>query len=721
MKRTIASSLAAALAAAGLTLVASPAGAEPAHAQPPSTAAAVQAADAHVASHPAVVHANSADKLIRTEVEKGANGLRYVQYKRTYHGIPVVGGDVVVMTDADGNVLSTSIAQDQAIDVGTRPKIGADQALRTAKGQLDRVESTTQPRLVVVTSGGQPKLAWETVVHGTLNKLPSKLHVFVDAMSGALASSYDEVKAGTGEGFYVGEVNISTSGSGGSYSMEDPTRPGIQCGGQNGYPYTGSDDRWGNGRGTDLETACVDALYAVQQEWDMLADWLGRDGIDGDGGGFPARVGLNAVNAYWNGSYTNFGHSADGQRQATSMDVVGHEFGHAIFQTTPGGSRGGNETGGINEATGDIFGALTEFYAGNPNDPGDYKVGEEVDLGGSGPIRYMYNPSIVGHPNCYSADIPNTEVHAAAGPLDHWFYLLAEGSNPGGGLPDSPTCDGSSVAGIGIQKAGQVYYNAMLQKTSYWRYVEVRVATLNAAKALYPGCTVFNKVKTAWNAVSVPRQQNEPSCTPDVDNDFAVSVSPPSGTLDAGSSLTATVATQVTKGDPQQVELSASGLPEGVSASFTPRSITAGESAELTLTASETAPAGRYQITVVAAGNETTNSVTFTLTINGASSCTGYTNVHTGQLASGDVAYQPDGGYYYAPAGTHTACLDAPAGTDFDLYLQKWNGWDWVDVASGTTPGPDEQLSYTGTAGYYSYQIHAYNGSGNYTLGFDTP
>jgi streptogrisin C len=94
----------------------------------------------------------------------------------------------------------------------------------------------------------------------------------------------------------------------------------------------------------------------------------------------------------------------------------------------------------------------------------------------------------------------------------------------------------------------------------------------------------------------------------------------------------------------------------------------------------------------------------------------------TGNLTSGASAIQPDGRYYQSTAsGAHTGCLDGPSGTDFDLYLQKWNGSAWANVASATSPNPDERISYNGTAGYYRYRVHAYSGSGQYTLGLTNP
>ncbi|MGH3714975.1 MAG: M14 family zinc carboxypeptidase [Micromonosporaceae bacterium] len=101
-------------------------------------------------------------------------------------------------------------------------------------------------------------------------------------------------------------------------------------------------------------------------------------------------------------------------------------------------------------------------------------------------------------------------------------------------------------------------------------------------------------------------------------------------------------------------------------------------------------------------------------------SCAGTS--YTGSLNAGGSAYQPNGSYYQSTSsGTHAACLDGPTGTDFDLYLQKWNGSSWTTVAAGETANPDETISYNGTAGYYRYRVYAYGGSGSYTLTVNRP
>ncbi len=491
---------------------------EPSAYAPPDPAErdrAVAASQNALTAHADELYAAPGDVFELANTIAGTRGLQYLNYRRVHQGLPVYGGDVIVATDASGGIVhSVTTGQRAILDVPVKAEVSAEAAATTAAAQVPKVETVGTPVLTVHAALESPKLVWEVVVTGFSGDTPSNLHVYVDAVTGSVADSWDEVRAGTGNSHYNGNpVTITTSGS---YSMTDTTRPGLRCGGQNGTAYTGTDDVWGNGSGTNLETACVDALFGAQKEWDMLRTWLGRNGFTGTGRAFPARVGLNQANAFWNGSYTSFGRNSAGTKQATPMDVVGHEYGHAIFQYSGSGSGGsGNESGGLNESTGDIFGALTEHYVNEPAslDPPDYLVGEEVNLSGSGEIRNMYNPSAKGHPNCYSSSIPSTQVHAAAGPQNHYFYLLAEGTNPSG-KPASSTCNGSSnLIGIGVRKAGEIFMGALNLKTAPWTHAKARVASLNAARSLYPGsCTEFNAVRAAWSAVNVPAV-SDPTCT----------------------------------------------------------------------------------------------------------------------------------------------------------------------------------------------------------------
>ena len=98
--------------------------------------------------------------------------------------------------------------------------------------------------------------------------------------------------------------------------------------------------------------------------------------------------------------------------------------------------------------------------------------------------------------------------------------------------------------------------------------------------------------------------------------------------------------------------------------------------------------------------------------------CSGGT-LYTGTLTfTGDYDYHPNGSYYYSVAsGTHRGCLVGPtSGADFDLYLQKWNGSAWVIVARSESVTSNETISYTGTAGYYRFQVYSYSGSGSYNF-----
>ncbi|KHD77296.1 M28 family peptidase [Actinoplanes utahensis] len=473
---------------------------------------AAAAADQYVTGTSTGFAKDPDDTYTRQSVTTTARGLNYVSYTRTYKDLPVfVGGDVVVVTDAKGTVKGGAATGE--VSVSTTPKVTPATAREVALAEHPGKVSG-EPKLGIVAGEGRDRLVWEVVVDGDT----SRAHAYVDARTGRYAGSWDEISAGAGHGHYSGQVTVGTTAGAGGFELRDPSRGNMRTlDDTTGKVLTDADDRWGNGAGRDIPSGGVDTQYAGGVLWDMLKTKFNRNGIDGKGGTAAMYVGLADVNAYYSCAgtgdasrdQTKYGRTSDGARQVNSIDVVAHELGHGVFCHTPGGSRGTtNETGGLNEATGDIFGTLAEHFAANPNDPADFLVGEEVNLVGRGPIRNMADPSAAGDPDCWSAKIPTTEVHSAAGPLNHWFHLLAEGSAPAGS-----TCDGSTVTGIGLWPAGEIFYHALLRKTSGWTYGKVRKATLDATLALHPGrCTEFAAVKAAWDAVSVP-SQGDPACT----------------------------------------------------------------------------------------------------------------------------------------------------------------------------------------------------------------
>ena len=502
--------LAAGTAAAVQAAPPGPAAPNPAQAR----ATAADSARALVANRPAYLQAGSDDAFVQKPVIS-SEGTQYVPYERTYRGLPVVGGDFVLATDAAGNLKYASVAQQRPIGaLATTPKLTSAAAAKTARAQLKTVSAVEGTTLVVYTLGARPTLAWETTVRGTGADGPSRLTVDVDARTGAVLDKQEHIVAGTGTGAWNGPspLTLNTTQSGSTYTMKDPTVTNLSCqDAANNTTFSGTDNAWGNGTATNKETGCVDALFSAQTEHKMLNQWLGRNGADGNGGYWPIRVGLNDQNAYYDGSQVQIGKNTAGQ-WIGSLDVVAHEIGHGIDDHTPGGiSRGGTQ-----EFVADTFGAATEWFANEPSsyDAPDFLVGEKINLVGSGPIRNMYNPGALGDPNCYSSSVPGGEVHASAGPGNHWFYLLANGNSPTNGQPSSSTCNGGSVTGLGIQKAIKIMYNAMLLKTSSSSYLKYRTWTLQAAKNLYPsGCTEFNTVKAAWDAVSVPAQSGDPTCS----------------------------------------------------------------------------------------------------------------------------------------------------------------------------------------------------------------
>ncbi|MER6296581.1 M4 family metallopeptidase [Streptomyces althioticus] len=468
------------------------------------------------------------EKLIVKDVVKDVDGTVHTRYERTYDGLPVLGGDLVVHEPAGGARTVTKAVKTSVAVASVTPKVAAGkaetQALAAAeKAGSARTEADSAPRKVIWAAEGTPVLAYETVVGGLQEDgTPNELHVITDATTGEKLHEWQAVHTGTGKSLYSGTVTLGTYKSGSTYQLYDTARGGHKTynlargTSGTGTLFTDADDTWGTGTASSSssdQTAAVDAAYGAQITWDFYKNTFGRSGIRNDGKAAYSRVhyGSNYVNAFWQDSCfcMTYGDGTGNTNPLTSLDVAGHEMSHGVTSVTAG-LRYSGESGGLNEATSDIFGAGAEFYANNSADAGDYLIGEKIDINGDGtPLRYMDKPSKDGASKDYwSSSLGSVDVHYSSGPANHFFFLLAEGSGSktiNGVSYNSPTYDGSTVTGIGRAKALQIWYKALTTYfTSTTNYKAARTGTLNAASALYgANSTEYKAVNAAWKAVNV--------------------------------------------------------------------------------------------------------------------------------------------------------------------------------------------------------------------------
>ncbi|MFL5353001.1 M4 family metallopeptidase [Archangium sp.] len=488
----------------------------------PEQAAAIQRAAAQVLAGQTFGVKDSQELQARAVIVDD-NGTQHVRFDRTVQGLRVLGGDFVVHGNADATEFSAASAASLK-GVSLKPSFDGAAASVLAQAAFQGVKlDSSSAELVIDSLGGRaPALAYEVVLEGfKADQSPTELHVLVDATTGALRDQYEGIHTsaavGTGKSLYQGSVSINTNSTSTGFEMRDTTRGNgfytVNLGGkqQGGSIFTDADNIWGNGTTSDAASGAVDAHFGQQITFDYYKNIQGRNGIDGAGNTGYSRVhyGRAYNNAFWSDSCFCMTYGDGDGVQFTpliALDVAGHEMSHGVTSRSANLTYSG-ESGGLNEATSDIFGTLVEFYANTANDPGDYLIGETIYTPSKAgdALRYMYNPSLDGaSKNCWTSTVGSLDVHYSSGVANHFFYLLAEGSSPASG-PASPTCNGSSVSGIGRDAAGKIWYRALtVYMTSSTNYAGARQATLKAATDLFgAGSTQYNAVAAAWSAVSV--------------------------------------------------------------------------------------------------------------------------------------------------------------------------------------------------------------------------
>ena len=323
----------------------------------------------------------------------------------------------------------------------------------------------------------------------------------------------------TGKTTFYGDVDLNVTAGGAGNQLIDPDRgDGSTCNSNHtGSTYSGTGDTctqvdssgttFGDGTSSDPNTEAADAQFAVAQTWDYYKDTFNRTGIFDDGKGVASHVHFGEqgwLNAAWNGEGMVYGDGGS-KGSMVALDVAGHEMTHGVSESNAKLGYSG-DVGGINESTSDVFGTMVEFQANNSYDKPDFLIGETIDMNGDGsPLRWMDDPSKDGSSiSCWSSSTADEDPHYTSGVGNHAFFLMSNGSGTSD-WGDSPTCDNSTVTGIGADKAANIWYNAIKDYgTSDMSYADLKAGMVKSADSLYgANSTESQAVSAAWSAVDV--------------------------------------------------------------------------------------------------------------------------------------------------------------------------------------------------------------------------
>jgi len=184
--------------------------------------------------------------------------------------------------------------------------------------------------------------------------------------------------------------------------------------------------------------------------------------------------------------------------------------------------------------------------------------------------------------------------------------------------------------------------------------------------------------------------------------DFSLSNSGNLSVSQGGSTQTTITAT-LTTGTPASLTFSASGLPSGATASFSPVSCSPNCSTTLTITTPASTPLGNSTITVTAIGGGTTKTTSFTLTISDTTfPAITFSSVSSVTQTSATISFTTDElatnqiEYGFTPSYGASTPLATSYVTNHSITLSN--------LSASTT---------------FNYRIHAFDSAGNETIGIN--
>ena len=376
----------------------------------PRSGRATEAARAHLRANPArYAIADTAGDLVVEEVIRTEERTT-VRFSQRYKGTPVFGAQYLVhmRRSVDGfatESVNGNFFTDLNVNVEPRFSEAAARELVLRRFRSFEVTDVESHGLTVLPSRrGTPTFHF-TLRGGTMGGVPVRQEVFVNARTGAIPLSYNNMQSdgpvvGTGVNSHLGSVPLNLYQRGATFEARDQSRAMFATGGEiTTHDALGEDfsvfvptdgniatDGDSNFDGSNTASGGVDAHWGAGQVYEYFLS-LGRDSIDGEGMSIISVVNAGELgggpmyNALWDGEKVIYGNPDPTQLRPLSadLDVVAHELTHGVTQFS-GDLVYLGQSGAMNEAYSDYFGnALDVDVSGLPmDDPVAGFIGENI-------------------------------------------------------------------------------------------------------------------------------------------------------------------------------------------------------------------------------------------------------------------------------------------------------------------------------------------------------
>ena len=423
-------------------------------------------------------------ELVFRRATVDAQGHQHLRFQQTLHGLEVVGAELLVHVDPQGQVYAANGSTWGSEEPSAHPGLAPEAAVTLAEQGSTAQGATAEgaPRLVYLRAEGTPELhlAWEVRVKGARDGMPADDLMYVDARRGHVLALHPRYHSALNRQVYSAD---NTDILPGTLRRTE------------GQPASGDAH-------ADLNYAQLGTTY------DCYQALFGRDSYDNAGAPLVSSVhyGSGYTNAYWDSLLLQmvYGDSngVDSGELGRDLDVTVHELTHAVTDRESALIYSG-ESGGLNESLSDIFASVCESWTrGWATDADVFKIAEDVWTPGTAgdALRYLSDPARDAVSLDYYADyVSGTDVHFSSGISNLAFALLAQGGTHPRGKSDV------SVAAIGTEKAGRIFYKAATELfTASTTFEQAKTYTVQAAQELGYDAATVQAVSNAWKAVGVP-------------------------------------------------------------------------------------------------------------------------------------------------------------------------------------------------------------------------